>query len=399
MFFKRGMLLLMAALMVVSVFSGCKKKNAETSSDSGEYLIIGGQNPETGAMADYGSKTVTGALIAVEEVNANGGVNGKKIKFQHYDSRGEKTEAVNLTRRLAKENSCAIIGEITSGGFLAMRNIANDSGIVAISTGATAQHVTEKNVNGKYEHIPFAFRNTLQDSDGAPSLVKYLVNKRGMKKFALITSNNNEYSVGLSAFFKQAVKNAGGSIITEQTINDGETDVSAQITSIKNYGVDAIIYTGYYQEAALLLLSMKNQGVKVPLVGGDGFQSPDLWKIAGDSAVGSIFYSGFSAESPDKNIQSFNAKMKEKGSAPDTFSAQGYDAVMLLAHAMKEAGVTDCSDAKQRDLIREKLMLVKDFQGITGKMSIDATGSAIREPFILEVVKNADGSFGTKNLN
>ncbi len=398
MSFKRFLFLALISVMAVLALTGCKKANDKGGEDTANVLIIGAQNPETGPMADYGSKTVLGAQIAFDEINAAGGINGKKILFKHYDSRGDKTEAVNLTRRLAKEGSCAIIGEITSGGFLAMRELAQDAGLVAISTGATAKHVTEKKVGGKYEHIPFAFRNTLQDNDGAPSLTKYLVHNKGYKKFALITSINNDYSVGLSGFFREAVKNAGGTVVTEQAINDGDADVSAQITSIKNSGVDVVIFTGYYQEAARLLTTMRNQGMTMPLVGGDGFQSPDLWNLAGDAAVGAMFFAGFSAEVDRENIKAFKAKMLEKGKEADTFSAQGYDAAYLLAHAMKAANVTDCS-AASRDAIRAKMMEIKDFEGVTGKMSIDATGSAIKEPFLLEVVKKEDGSFGTRSLN
>lgn len=400
MSFKKILFLSLISAMVIFAFAGCKKaKDKDGAASTENVLIIGGQNPETGPMADYGSKTVLGAQIAFDEINAAGGVNGKKIVFKHYDSRGDKTEAVNLTRRLSREGSCAIIGEITSGGFLAMRELAQEAGVVAISTGATAKYVTEKKVGDKYEHIPFAFRNTLQDNDGAPSLTNYLVNTKGYKRFALITSINNDYSVGLSEFFRQAIKNAGGEIVTEQTINDGDADVSAQITSIKNSGVDIIVFTGYYQEAARLLTTMRNQGLNIPLAGGDGFQSPDLWNLAGDAAVGAMFFAGFSAEVDRENIKAFKAKMLEKGKEADTFSAQGYDAAYLLVHAMKEANVTDCSDAAQRDAIRAKLMEIKDFEGITGKMSIDATGSAVKEPFLLEVIKKDDGSYGTKSLN
>ena len=125
-------LLLITALSVFAVLSlaGCKKAGNNNASSDADVLIIGGQNPETGPIADYGSKTVLGAQIAFEEINADGGVNGKKIKFAHYDSRGEKTDAVNLTRRLLKENSCAIIGEITSGSFLAMRELASDGSLI-----------------------------------------------------------------------------------------------------------------------------------------------------------------------------------------------------------------------------------------------------------------------------
>ncbi len=397
MSYKHLLITAFTALLAVFAVTGCKKSGEAAKADS-DVLVIGGQNPETGPMADYGSKTVLGAMIAFEEINANGGINGKKIVFDHHDSRGEKTDAVNLTRRLTKNHSCAIIGEITSGGFLAMRELANSAETVAISTGATAEHVTEKRVGDKLEHIPFAFRNTLRDSEGAASTADFLVHKKGYKNFALITSINNEYSVGLSTFFRDSIKEAGGMIVTEQSINDGDTDISAQITSIKNSNVDAIIFTGYYQEAARILTTMKNQGVTAKLIGGDGLQSPDLWNLAGDAAIGTIFYSGFSADVDRKNIISFKTKMLEKGKEADTFSAQGYDAAYLLAEAMKNANVTDCSDASQRDAIRAKLMEIKDFEGVTGVMSVDETGSTVREPFLLEIVKKDDGSFGTINL-
>ena len=150
---KKALFLLLIASLTIVAFTGCKKAKDKGEAAAGEVLIIGGQNPETGPMADYGSKTVLGAQIAFDEINAAGGLNGKKIEFRHYDSRGDKTEAINLTRRLTREGSCAIIGEITSGGFLAMRELANEAGTVAISTGATAQNVTEKKVGDKYEHI------------------------------------------------------------------------------------------------------------------------------------------------------------------------------------------------------------------------------------------------------
>ena len=280
-----------------------------------------------------------------------------------------------------------------------MRDIANEGGIVAISTGATASNVTEKRVNGKLEHIPFAFRNTLQDADGAPALVKYAINKKGLKRFALIKSQNNEYSIGLAVFFEKAVKDNGGQIVIEQAINDGDVDFSAQVTSIKKANVDAVIFTGYYQEASSILLAMQAQGLNIPLIGGDGLQSPDLWNIAKDASIGTMFYASFVADSDNSKVKEFKEKVQARGKDADTFSANGYDAAYLLVKAIEAAKVTDCSDKAQRDLIRVELNKITDFDGVTGKMSIDDTGSTVKEPFLQEVVKNSDGSYGTKSLN
>lgn len=379
----------LAASLIFAV--GCKKKEQTVAI---EEIVIGGQNPETGQLANYGASTVAGASLAFDEINEKGGVNGKKIKFLHYDSRGDKTEAVNLTKRLLNSNVCAIIGEITSGAFFSMRDTANRGQTVAISTGATAGGATVDN-NGK--NIPFAFRNTLQDSDGANALVEYIIKEKGLKKFGLITSANNDYSVGLSGFFRDSVNKNGGTIVVEQSIADGDTDVSAQITSLRGKGFDVLIFSGYYQEASLLLLEMVKQGIKVPLIGGDGFQSPELWNVAKDASVGTIFFSAFAPNADISNIQDFKRKIEARGAVADSFSAHGYDAAYLLAKAVADAGVTNCADATQRDKLRVALGDIKNFEGVSGTMSFDETGTAVKKPFILEVVKTKDG-FDAKSV-
>lgn len=370
---------------------GCKKKEAVEAVE----IVIGGQNPETGQLANYGVSTVAGALLAFDEINENGGVNGKKIKFLHYDSRGDKTEAVNLTKRLLNANVCAIVGEITSGPFFSMRDTANRGKTVAISTGATAAGAT---VDSAGKNIPFAFRNTLQNSDGAKALIEHAMKNKNFKKFALITSANNDYSVDLSNFFRDNIKKNGGEIIIEQSIADGDTDVSAQITSIRSKNIDAVVYSGYYQEAALLLLEMAKQGIKVPLIGGDGFQSPELWNVAKDASIGTLFFSSFAPNAEIENIQTFRKKIESRGAVADTFSSQGYDAAYLLAKAIKDAEVTDCSKPEQREKLRDALAAIKDFKGVSGTMSFDETGTAVKIPFILEVFKAKDGTYDAKAL-
>lgn len=370
---------------------GCKKKESVESVE----IIIGGQNPETGQLANYGASTVAGALLAFDEINEKGGINGKKIRFLHYDSRGDKTEAVNLTKRLLNANVCAIIGEITSGPFFSMRDTANRGKTVAISTGATAAGAT---VDSTGKNIPFAFRNTLQNSDGAKALIKHVMANKKYKNFAVITSANNDYSVDLSTFFRENIKNNGGQIVVEQSISDGDTDVSAQITSIRSKNIDAVVYSGYYQEAALLLLEMAKQGIKVPLIGGDGFQSPELWNVAKDASIGAMFFSAFAPNAEIDNIQTFRKKIESRDAVADTFSSQGYDAAYLLAKAIKDAEVTDCSKPEQRENLRNALAAIQDFKGVSGTMSFDETGTAVKTPFILEVFKDKNGTYDARTV-
>lgn len=386
---RRFTAVLFIVVMGLFVFAGCEKK--ETAAPAAAELVIGIQGPETGNLAVYGQQTLAGAKLAVEEINAAGGINGKMVKLVNYDSRGDKAEAANATQRLINsDKACAIIGEPTSGATFVIGPIADAAKVVVISAGATAKGVTD----GK----PFVFRDTLLDSDGAPQSLKFIMETKGWKKFALITSVNNDYSVGLSDLYKAAAAELGATIVAEQTISDGDTDFSAQITALKKSGAEATIFSGYYPEGSLLLLEMRKQGMMTPLVGADGLLAPDLWNVAKDAALGSIVYAGFSPEAKGELVQKFVAKMKEKGSEADMFSAQGYDAVYLITEAMKKSGLADCADADQRTKMRDALAATANFPGVSGTMSFDAEGNAVKKPFIQEVT-NKDGVFKFSLLN
>lgn len=383
--------------LLVALFAfGCKKQTETTASSApkGEAseIVIGVQGPETGEIAVYGLQTLYGVQLAAKEINAAGGINGKPVKIVHYDSRGDKAEAVNVIQRLINNDKvCGIVGEPTSGAVFAIRNIANDKKTIAISAGATAVGVTD--------NLPFVFRNTLLDTDGAPATIKYLKDTKGWTNYAIITSTNNDYSVGLSETFRNAVKANGGTIIIEQSINDKDTNISAQVTAMRNKKFDAVIFTGYYQEASLIMIELRKQGIKTPLVGGDGFQSPELYNVAKDAALGSIFFAGFSTTADSANIIEFNKKIAAEGHQTDMFAAQGYDAMYLLADAAKQANVTNCADAAQREKMRDSLAATKNFMGVSGEMSFDEQGNGVKKPFIQEVVKDSKGAYYFKLLN
>jgi branched-chain amino acid transport system substrate-binding protein len=374
------------ALSALVFLSGCEKKKAA------ETINFGVQGPETGEIAVYGLQTLYGAQLAVKEINAAGGINGKPIKIVHYDTRGDKQEAVNAAQRLINiDKVCSVLGEPTSGATFAIRSILNDSKTLEISAGATAKDVTTGH--------DFVFRNTLLDDDGAPATIDFLMKTKGWKNYAIITSVNNDYSVGLSETFRKAITNLGGTVTVEQSINDKDTNISAQVTAMKSKKFDAVVFSGYYQEASLILLELRKQGIAAPLVGGDGFQSPELYNVAKDAAIGSVFFAGFSTFSPDAKVVAFNEKIVGEGADSDMFSAQGYDAIYLLANAAIEADVTDCSDPAQRVKMRDALAAIKNFPGVSGDMSFDAEGNAVKKPFIQEVYKSDDGVYRLRLLN
>lgn len=350
-------------------------------------IVIGTQGPETGYIATSGNQILAGVKLAVKEINEKGGLNGSPVKLINIDSRGDKVESVNAAKKLINSKVCAIVGDLSSGSMFAIRDIVERSKTPIMSSGATAEGVT----TGR----PFVFRNILLDSQGVPAIIKVAVEKKGWKKFALITSENNDSSVAMTTIFKKELPKYGASIVAEQTIFDGDTDMSAQITSLKSKQFDAVIYTGYYGEASLLLLEMRRQNMPHVIIGGDGIMFPTLWGVAKDAAVGTMFFSGYAPDYPDAKVADFNQKIRAMGVEADAFAAQGYDAVYLFAEAIKKAGVTDCSDAGQREKIRKALNEIKDFEGVSGKMSFDKDGNALKQAFIQEVVKK-DKGFATK---
>lgn len=342
-------------------------------------FVMGIVGPETGNLAQYGVQTLMGAQMAVDEINASGGINGARVELVNYDNRGDKAESTQAVNRLVtRDDALAIIGCPTSGATLAVSPLAERSQVLLISAGSTMAGITD----GKQ----YTFRNTLLDSVGGPATVTYVQEELGKKRWAIITSINNDYSVGLSDVFRQAIEDQGGEIVAETQVSDGDVDFSAQITSLKPSNPEAIAYTGYYPEAALIAKEAQKQGIDAFLVGGDGLQAPDLYKVGGDATLGTILYSGFSPQGSADYIRKFVDKFSDRyDEAPDMFAAQGYDAAYLIKAAFEEAGENDSTQAVQ------KLRNLKDFPGVSGKTSYNDSGDPEKRPFIQKVVRDGDG--------
>jgi len=251
--------------------------------------------------------------------------------------------------------------------------------VVIISAGATGTDVVEI---GDY-----VFRNTLLDAFAAPAVVDWMIGEKGWKNIAIITSLNNGYSTALTPVFQEAIEAKGGTIVSDQTINDGETDFSAQVTKLKNAGADVLVFTGYYTEAALIMNEVQKQGFEIPLVGGDGLYGQDLAKL-GQSAVEEkvIFYCGFSSDQPGEETAAFIKAYQDKyGEDPDMFSAQYYDAVYILKKAMEDANSVDPK------VFKAEMAKLKDYPGVSGNTTFRADREPIKSPVCLITVK--DGQF------
>lgn len=377
---KKKLVYLLVVVLILSIsLMGCGNSEEQTT---GDVIKIGFLGAKTGNHAIFGLGTLKGIEMAIEEVNSSGGVLGKQIELVAEDHGSKQEEIATITQKyVERDKVVAIIGDPTTGGTKTAAPIAQDNNVVIMSAGSTGSGVVEI---GEY-----VFRDTLLDSVAAPATMDYVINEKGWKNVALITSINNDYSVGLSSIFENAINEKGGTVVIEENIQDGDTDFSAIVTKIKSKNPDVIVFSGYYTEGGLLMKEFRRQGMNdIVMVGGDGLQGEDFYKLGGDAVVGSISYAGFSPEQPTPTTEAFIKKYQEKydGAMPDLFSAQGYDAVMLIVEAMKNANSTDPVD------FHKTLAQIKNYEGVSGNISFQENREPVKSPIYLLTVKEENGA-------
>jgi branched-chain amino acid transport system substrate-binding protein len=384
MSFKKIFALLLVTLLVAGAF-GCKKKDkaAKFAAES-NTIKIGFLGALTGDVAMFGKPTLDGMMLAADEINAAGGINGKKIEIVEADNRGDKQEGASVTQKfISRDNVVAIVGDPTTGITKVAAPLAQKAQVVLLSAGATGPGVVE---NGD-----FIFRDTLLDSVAIPACIDFFAKDLGYKKVAVITSDNNDYSVGFSQTFRDAAKDKGILIVADEKVKDGDKDFSAQITNIKAKKPDVIFFSGYYTEGALIMREARKQGLKANMFGGDGLFSPKFIELGGAAVEGSMSALGFSPEQATPVTQKFIESYKKafKGAVPGLFEAQGYDAILLLADAMKRANSADPK------VFKNEIARTKNFEGVSGTITIRANREPIKTPLALLAVK--DGKFMLKS--
>jgi branched-chain amino acid transport system substrate-binding protein len=268
----------------------------------------------------------------------------------------------------------AILGEVASSRSLEAAPICQKEGIPMISPSSTNPKVTEI---GNY-----IFRVCFIDPfQGGVVLPKFAKNTLKAKKIAVFTDAKSDYSKGLAKNFKEGWTKSGGEIGAELDYNGGDKDFKGQLTAIKNSNPDAIFVPGYYTDAALICIQAKEIGINVPIFGGDGWEGETLIKIGKEAVEGTYFSTHYSVEVGTEKSKNFVAAYKKRynGKEPDAMAALGYDSAMILFDAIKRAGATE--GAK----IRDALAATKDFEAVTGKISINAQRDADKPAVILQV--------------
>jgi len=340
---------------------------ADNTIKVGEYASLHGSE------ADFGQSSHKGTALAVDQINAAGGVLGKKIDLITEDNLSKPGESATIVKKfITRDHVVAVLGEVASGRSLEAGPICQQYKIPMISPSSTNPKVTEI---GDY-----IFRICFTDPFQGKLLADFAKNTLKAKRVAILSDVAAPYSVGLAQYFREPFLAAGGEIVADQKYSSHDKDFKAQLTAIKAANPDAICVPGYYTEAGLIVLQARQLGIGVPLFGGDGWEGQSLIDTAGDALTNTFYSTHFSPIKETPEVQNFVKAYQAKynGETPDAMAALGYDSALVLADAIKRAGTTESS--KLRDAIA-----TTDMVGATGRTKIDEHRNAPKAAVIITV--------------
>jgi branched-chain amino acid transport system substrate-binding protein len=367
---------LLSCTLLASAFfiTGCRT----TGGPAGNEIPIGEFASLTGGTATFGQSSHNGDALAIEEINAAGGVLGKQLHLITEDDQSKTEDAVAGVQKLVNsDHVAALLGEVASSRSMAGAPIAQQAHVPMISPASTNEDVTKR---GDY-----IFRVCFIDPFQGQTMARFALNSLGKRRAAVLTDVKQDYSVGLDEAFKHTYSTSGGTIVSEQSYSSGDKDFHAPLTSIKAANPDVIFVPGYYTEVSLIIRQARELGITVPILGGDGWDSQELTKGAEQQFNNTYFSNHFATEDPDSTVQNFVKKYQAKYNIlPDAMAALGYDAARILADAIKRAGSTDSL------ALKNAIASTKDFPGVTGHITIDKDRNASKP---LTIIKIVDGKF------
>jgi len=354
---------LLAICLSIALLAGCAQQGSSGGNNS-DVIKIGVNYELSGGVATYGQSSVEGLELAIKEINEAGGVNGKQIQLVKYDNKSEEAEATTLASKLMTQDKViAVLGPATSGSFKATIPVAIKNKIPVISGSATADDVTVDE-NGVKE---YAFRICFNDSYQGTGMANYALNNLSKTKAVVIMDSSSDYGKGLAENFVKTFEAGGGTIVAQEAYVKGDTDFNAILTSIKGKDFDVIFIPGYYEEAGLIIKQARAQGINVPILGADGFDSPVLAQLAGADALNEVYFSNhYSSLDQDPVVQNFIALFKkEYNKEPDAFNALGYDLAKFVVDGIKRA------EKLNGESLKSALEATENFAGVTGNFTID----------------------------
>ncbi|HET8799209.1 MAG TPA: ABC transporter substrate-binding protein [Thermoanaerobaculia bacterium] len=375
---KKTWMVLITAILSLALI-GCPPKTESTGTTAGGEageIVIGEYGSLTGGQATFGQSTHNGIMLAVEEINAAGGINGRKLTVKTEDDQSKPEEAPTaVTKLISQNNVVAVLGEVASSASLAAAPICQANKVPMITPSSTNEKVTQV---GDY-----IFRMCYIDPYQGEAMANYLSRQAGYKTAAILIDVRSDYSTGLAANFKRVFTANGGKIVIEQSYTQGDSDFRAQLTAIRAANPEVIFVPGYYNDIGQIAIQARDLGMKQPLAGGDGWESPKLFEIGGKALDGCLYSNHYHVDDPAPAVRSFVQKYEERyGAKPDSLAALAYDSARVLAEAIKRAGTTD--SVKLRDAIAA----TKDFAGVTGIITLGPDRNPIGKRLVVLEIQN-----------
>jgi branched-chain amino acid transport system substrate-binding protein len=351
------------------VSTSCEKESNQ--------IVIGFFGALTGTEATFGVSSKNGITLALEELNVEGGLLGKKVELKTYDTLGSLEETKLSVERLIKSDDVvAVIGEVASSRSLVAAPIAQSHKIPMVTPSSTNPEITQV---GDY-----IFRVCFIDPFQGEVMAKFAFHSLKLKKAAVLRDTHSQYSVGLANYFIKTFTALGGTILADENYISGDVDFQPQLLKIRKKNPEFIFVPGYYSEVAMIARQSRDLGFTGPLMGGDGWDDlKNLTAIAGDSINGSYFSNHYTLENPNPEVQKFISVFEKRfGVKPDSQAALGYDAARIIFDAIRRA------KSIENQKIRNALSETKDFKGITGTISINQNRDAVKPAVVLQVKKN-----------
>ena len=386
----RSHLLKLFTIIVTVFLAGCPPKNetgtaaggSAAAGGGGGDILIGEYGSLTGGQATFGQSTHNAIMMAMDEINSAGGVNGRKIKVLTEDDQSKAEEAANAVTKLISQNGVlAVLGEVASSNSLAAAPICQSNKVPMITPSSTNPEVTKK---GDY-----IFRVCFTDDYQGENIARYAAQQLHIKRAAILTDVKNDYSTGLTTTIERIFTSLGGQIIAKQSYANLDSDFRSQLTAIRQANPEAIFVPGYYTDVAQIAIQARDLGMKQPLLGGDGWESPKLIEIGGKALNGCMYTNHYFYADPSPIVRNFVQKYKDRyGAIPDGMAALGYDAARVLADAIKRSKKLDGPS------LRDAIASTRSFAGVTGTITIGPERNAVGKKLVIEEVK--DGQLALK---
>lgn len=371
-----------ALLITTALFTAGCNNTGGGGTGGGDKVKIGVFMSLTGSTANFGISSVNGIKMAADEVNAAGGINGKQVEMLVQDDRSDASEAATIvTKFVTQDQVHAILGEVASSRSIAAAPIAQNAKIPMLTPSSTNPEVTKKG--------NFIFRSCFIDPVQGAAIAQFAAKTLNAKRAAIMVDRKNDYSTGLEKVISEVFTRMGGQIVATQSYQEGDQDFNAQLTSLKGANPEVIFVPGYYNDVGLVAKQARDKGINVPLIGGDGWDSAQLYAIGGTALNGSFFTNHYSPFDTDPKVQKFVNDYKARyGGVPDALAATAYDAAQIMMDAIKRAGSLDGT------AIRDALAATNNFPGVTGNVTFNENRDAVK-PIIMIEIKDG-GSYAVR---